>query len=91
LTVSATATAGLAAPEALGKRPETRTVERITARERLHRLVKELSQAEADAMLTRLAREREDVRQRALAENAEGIEDAWALTNAREAIRQEPW
>jgi hypothetical protein len=71
---------------------ETSTVGRITAREKLHRLVEELSEAEADAMLTRLAREREEVRQwGALAGDAEAIEDAWAQTNAYEAIRQEPW
>jgi hypothetical protein len=73
------------------KRRETSTVGRINAREKLHRLVEELSEDEADAMLTRVAREREDVRQWALAGDAEAIEDAWALANAREAIRQEPW
>lgn len=63
----------------------------MTTREKLHRLVDELSEAEAEAALTRLVREREAVEQWAEAEDTEAVEDAWAHANAREAIREEPW
>lgn len=67
------------------------TVDHVTTREKLHRLVDELSEAEAEAALIRLAREREAIDRWAEGDNAEAVEDAWALTNAREAIREEPW
>ncbi|MGH2985878.1 MAG: hypothetical protein ACRDLO_04220 [Solirubrobacterales bacterium] len=63
----------------------------MTTREKLHRLVDELSEAEAEAALTRLEREHEAVKQWAETEEAEAVEDDWALANAREAIREEPW
>lgn len=63
----------------------------MTTREKLHRLVDELSETEAEAALTRLVREREAVEQWAEAQGGDGVEDAWALANAREAIREEPW
>jgi len=46
----------------------------VTARDKLHRLVDELDEA-----LQHWAR----------AENAEPAQDAWALQNAREAIRED--
>ena len=63
----------------------------MTPREKLHRLVDELNDAEIEAALVLLEREREAVRQWAQAEDADAAEDAWALSNAREAIREEPW
>jgi len=39
----------------------------------------------------RLARDHEALQAWARAENAEPAQDAWALQNAREAIREEPW
>ena len=63
----------------------------MTPREKLHRLVDELSETEVEAALTRILREREAVEQWAAAEDAEATEDAWARANAREAIRDEPW
>lgn len=63
----------------------------MTPREKLHRLVDELSDAEIQAALVLLEREREAVQQWARVDDAEPIEDAWALSNAREAIREEPW
>lgn len=63
----------------------------MTTREKLHRLVDDLSEAEVEAALVRLEREREGLLQWAQAEDAERVEDAWALANAREAIREEPW
>lgn len=51
----------------------------------------ELSEAEAEAALARLVREREAVERWAKAEDADAVEDAWALANAREAIREEQW
>jgi hypothetical protein len=67
------------------------TVGCVTPREKLHRLVDELNDAEVHAALVLLEREREAVRQWAEAENTDVVEDAWALSNAREAIREEPW
>lgn len=67
------------------------TVDGVTTREQLHRLVDELSEAEVEAALTRLVRERDAVEQWAAAEDAAAVEGAWALGNAREAIREEPW
>jgi hypothetical protein len=63
----------------------------MTPREKLHRLVDELSETEVEAALTRLLREREAVEQWAVAEDTEATEDAWAHANAREAIREELW
>jgi hypothetical protein len=63
----------------------------VTPREKLHRLVDELSETEVEAALTRLLREREAVEEWAAEEGTETAEDAWARANAREAIREEPW
>jgi hypothetical protein len=63
----------------------------VTPREKLHRLVDELSETEVEAALTRLLREREAVEEWAVKEDTEATEDAWAQANAREAIREEPW
>jgi hypothetical protein len=63
----------------------------MTPREKLHLLVDELSDAEAEAALARLVRERELLAQWTAPEDAQTAEDAWALANAREAIREEPW
>ncbi|HEX8646577.1 MAG TPA: hypothetical protein VF715_06725 [Thermoleophilaceae bacterium] len=63
----------------------------MTPREKLHRLVDQLDEAEIEAALVLLEREREAVRQWARAEDAGAVEDAWALSNAREAIREEQW
>jgi hypothetical protein len=63
----------------------------MTPREKLHLLVDELSDEEAEAALARLVRERERLAQWAKPEDANAAEDAWALANAREAIREEPW
>jgi predicted kinase len=62
----------------------------VTNREKLHHFVDELSEDEAEAALARLRHEREVVRQWAQAGDADA-EDAWALANAREAVREEPW
>ncbi|MBV9817405.1 MAG: hypothetical protein JOZ07_03520 [Solirubrobacterales bacterium] len=63
----------------------------MTTREKLHLLVDELSDVEAEAALARLTRERELLFQWSEGEGAGTTEDAWALANAREAIREEPW
>jgi hypothetical protein len=63
----------------------------MTPREKLHLLVDELSEAEAEAALARLVRERELLARWTEPEAADAAEDAWALGNAREAIREEPW
>ncbi len=63
----------------------------MTPREKLHLLVDELSDAEAEAALARLVRERELLARWTGAGDAEATEDAWALANAREAIREERW
>lgn len=63
----------------------------VTTREQLHSLVDDLSEAEAEAALARLTRERDSLSNWAKADNREAAEDAWALVNAREAIREEPW
>jgi len=63
----------------------------MTTREKLHLLVDELSDAEAEAALARLERERELLGRLTAAEEPAEAEDAWALQNAREAIREEPW
>lgn len=44
-----------------------------------------------EAALALLGREREPVRQWAQTEDSDAVEDAWALSNGREAIREEPW
>ena len=63
----------------------------MTPHQKLHLLVDELTDAEAEAALARLVRERELLEEWTATEDAEATEDAWALTNAREAIREEPW
>jgi len=63
----------------------------VTRREVLHRLVDEFSDAEVEAALTRLTRERDEVERWAVADGADAVPDGWALANAREAIREEPW
>jgi len=63
----------------------------MTPREKLHLLVDELSDAEAEAALGRLVRERDLLLQWTAPEDREATEDAWELANAREAIREERW
>ncbi|MEA2370425.1 MAG: hypothetical protein QOH12_819 [Solirubrobacteraceae bacterium] len=63
----------------------------MTPHQKLHLLVDELADAEAEAALARLVRERELLEEWTATEYTESTEDAWALTNAREAIREEPW
>ena len=63
----------------------------MTTRENLHRLVDEFSEAEAEAALAPLVRERDLLAQWTAPEDRQVTEDAWALANAREAIREEPW
>jgi hypothetical protein len=63
----------------------------MTPREKLHLLVDELSDAEAEAALARLVRQRELLGRWAETEDTDASEDAWALANAREAIREERW
>lgn len=75
-------------------RPEARCdgkLFRVTTREQLHSLVDDLSEAEAEAALARLTRERDSLSTWAVSEDRDATEDAWALSNAREAIREEPW
>lgn len=62
----------------------------MTNREKLHRFVDELSEDEAEAALHRLRLERDAVQRWAQREET-ASEDAWALANAREAVREEPW
>lgn len=54
-------------------------------------MVDELNEVEVEAALVRLAREHEALQDWAQTEDAEPAQDAWALQNAREAIREEPW
>jgi hypothetical protein len=61
----------------------------MTPRQKLHDLVDELSDAEAEAALARLVRERELLGRWTEAEGTDTVEDALALANAREAIREE--
>lgn len=63
----------------------------MTSREKLHLLVDELTDAEAAATLARLLRDREQLDQWANSPEPDLTEDAWALANAREAIREERW
>lgn len=63
----------------------------MTSREKLHLLVDELTDAEAAATLARLLRDRERLDQWANSPESDLNEDAWALANAREAIREERW
>ena len=67
------------------------TVRRVTTREKLHQLVDELSEAEAEAALVRLERERVALQRWAQDDDADSAENASAEANAREAIREEPW
>lgn len=63
----------------------------MTTREKLHILVDELTDGEAEAALARLSRERELLRQWTAPTDTDTAEDEWALANAREAIREERW
>jgi hypothetical protein len=63
----------------------------MTTREKLHILVDELTDGEAEAALARLSRERELLHQWTASTDTGAAEDEWALANAREAIREEPW
>jgi len=63
----------------------------MTTREKLHILVDELTDGEAEAALARLSRERELLRQWTASTDTAAAEDEWALANAREAIREEHW
>jgi hypothetical protein len=63
----------------------------MTPREKLHLLVDELSDAEAQAALARLVRERELLQHWTGAGDRDATEDLWALANARAAIREERW
>ena len=63
----------------------------MSPHQKLHLLVDELTDAEAEAALARLVRERALLEEWTATEDTETTEDAWALTNAREAIREEPW
>lgn len=75
------------------------TIQPMTAKERLHKLVDELSEAEADETL-RFAVARHEGQStsvgqaiaagyKRLPQTAE--EDAWAQANARDAVREERW
>lgn len=63
----------------------------MTSREKLHLLVDEFTDAEADAALARLIRERELLEEWSNTEETGAAEDAWAVANAREAISEERW
>lgn len=63
----------------------------MTSRDKLHRFVDELSEDEAEAALHRLLQERVAVEQWAATEEGPAVEDAWALANAHDAVREEPW
>lgn len=63
----------------------------MTTREKLHLLVDEFSEVEAEAALARLTRERDLLAEWTASEDDQTTEDAWALSNAREAIREERW
>jgi hypothetical protein len=63
----------------------------MTPREKLHLLVDELSDEEAEAALARLVHERDLLTRWTKPQDGDAAEDAWALANAREAIREEPW
>jgi hypothetical protein len=67
------------------------TFECVTTREKLHRLVDELNEAEVEAALVRLERARDALQQWAQGEDPGAVEDEWAQANAREAVREEPW
>jgi hypothetical protein len=55
-------------------------------------LVDEVSEAEAEAAPRQAVRERDLLSHRgAQPEDVKATEDTWALGNAREAIREEPW
>jgi hypothetical protein len=63
----------------------------MTPHQKLHLLVDELTDAEAEAALARLVRERVLLEEWTATADTEATEDAWVLTNAREAIREKPW
>ena len=68
-----------------------RVLRTVTTREKLHLLVDQLSEAEVEAALVRLSQERELLRRCTATDDTPAAEDGWALANAREAIREEPW
>lgn len=57
----------------------------------LHQIVAELSEAQVEAMLPRLVRERYAVENWIEGEELGADENFWAVANAREAIRGEGW
>jgi hypothetical protein len=59
----------------------------MTTRERLH----QLGEVEAEAALVRLQCEHDALRRWADQPETDATQDALALRNAREAIREEPW
>ena len=63
----------------------------MTSREKLHVLIDELTDAEADAAFARLVRDREQLNHWAETENTVAVQDTWAVANARDAIREERW
>ncbi len=63
----------------------------VTTREKLHQPVDELNEAEVQAALARLVRDREAIERRTETEDSQGTAEAWAVASAREAIREEPW
>jgi hypothetical protein len=77
------------------------TIGLVTTRERLHRLVDELTDAEASDALRILGSssacaEARDAVGHAIVKGYERVpqtteEDTWAQANTREAIRDEPW
>jgi hypothetical protein len=75
------------------------TIRDVTVKKRLHRLVDELTEAEASdalALLTRIHQSEQPNDGRAIAAGYKRLpqtdeEDAWAQANARDAIRQERW
>ena len=63
----------------------------MTTREKLHQLVDELNEAEVEAALARLVRDREAIERWTQTDDSQEAADAWALASAREAVREEPW
>jgi len=73
------------------RRPALQFQMEMTTREKLHILVDQLTDGEAEAALARLSRERELLRQWTASTDTAVTEDEWALANARDAIREERW
>lgn len=67
------------------------TVALMTSREKLHVLIDELTDVEVEAALARLVKDREQLNHWAQTEDSAAVQDAWALANARDAIRDERW